>query len=95
MLFYFGLLLLLTRQMAHVREVCSLYRRSMRLAFDWISNADECRQMVLAVRRQFDANKLEQDGAKIAMLKEAARYLLWKNSHPEPYVCTGACPIAI
>lgn len=72
----------------HVREVCGLYRRSMRLLFDWVTDVDEQRRMVLAVRRQFDEHRIETDGAKIAMLKDAARYLLWKNAHPEPYVCT-------
>ncbi len=74
--------------LTHRDEVCQLYRKCLRLAFDWISNRTAHRDFVLAVRRQFDLNKGEHDLDKVAQLKDATRYLLWKYRHPEPYICT-------
>lgn len=75
--------------MNNSREVCTLYRRCLRLAFDWISNRDANRKFVISVRRQFDLNRSEEDSHRIQELKDAVKYLLWEYRHPEPYTCTN------
>lgn len=74
-------------QLTSRQEVCGLYRRAIKLAFDWILDKDEYRKMVIAIRREFERNKTEQDPERIALLKRAGMYVLWKYRHPEPYVC--------
>lgn len=71
----------------HKKEVCSLYRRCLRLAFDWISQRDNHRRMVVAIRRQFDQHREESNPERVELLKDATRYLLWNYRHPEPYIC--------
>lgn len=81
--------------LSHREEVCRLYRKCLRLAFDWITNRKLHRDFVLGIRRQFDLHRDQRDPTQQALLKDAVRYLLWKYRHPEPYVCTesseGAC----
>jgi len=71
----------------HRIEVCRLYRRAVRLMGDWLLNRNMMRNYVLAIRKQFDLNRTETDPTKIELQMNAARYLLWKFRHPEPYVC--------
>lgn len=73
--------------MTSKKNIISLYRESLRLAFDWILDGDEYRKMAVAIRREFDRNKGEHNSGRIALLYNAGQYLLWKYRHPEPYHC--------
>lgn len=72
----------------NAREVCGLYRKCLRLAFNWVSNRDAHRKLVVSIRHQFDKNRGEADSERAKLLLDATRYILWKYRHPEPYICT-------
>lgn len=73
---------------SHAQEVCGLYRKCLRLSFDWIMDRKLQRGFAVAIRRQFDLRRHENDLAQKELFKDAVRYLLWEYRHPEPYVCT-------
>ena len=70
----------------------TLYRKALRLTFDWIQDRDEHRRMCVAIRDQFDKYRGSKDGE---LMKRVASYLLWKYRHPEPYVCTAFLSILV
>lgn len=71
----------------HVRKVCSLYRRSLKLSLDWQVQRHIWRCTAMAIRELFNEHRHERDPIKIDRLLRATEYLLWKKRHPEPYVC--------
>ena len=69
----------------HRRYVCGLYKRFLKLAFDWSLNRSRFRSLAVAIRIQFDKHKNETDPVKVAEFVRCAEYLLNYYQHPEPY----------
>lgn len=86
--------LIMTIALTPKQEVCQLYRRCLRVTFDWVSQRDSHRRMCLAIRRQFDLHSQEADIHQQKLLKDACRYLLWDYRHPEPYICKNRVTMA-
>ena len=69
----------------HTKYVCGLYRRFLKLAFDWSTERSRYRSLAVAIRHQFDQNRHETDPVKVALFIRQAEYLLDFYQHPEPY----------
>ena len=70
----------------HTKYVTGLYRRFLRLSFDWSTERHRYRSLAVSIRQQFDENLMkERDPVKVALFVRQAEYLLHYYQHPEPY----------
>ncbi|PGH16076.1 hypothetical protein AJ80_05291 [Polytolypa hystricis UAMH7299] len=63
----------------------SLYRRSLRLSFDWAVHRHLWRGQAVYIRSLFDANKNVRDPRQQKILFQETEKLLEKWKHPDPY----------
>ncbi len=73
--------------LTHSQEVCRLYRGALKMSLDWLIDRGKWRSFALALRQEFDANKLVTGEREKAELLLAGKHLLYKYRHPEPYIC--------
>jgi NADH dehydrogenase (ubiquinone) 1 beta subcomplex subunit 9 len=71
----------------HKLEVCSLYRKAVRLARDWYVAIDLWRSKAVEIRQQFDMNKNVTNPEHVQKLIQETKDLLEEYRHPSPYVC--------
>lgn len=64
------------------RLVCSLYKRSLKLARDWNYDYSQYRRLALAIRRQFDEHRSEGDEHKATLFIRSVEYLLNRYAFP-------------
>lgn len=69
----------------HKSYICSLYRKFIKLSFDWNLERSRYRAMAVSIRKQFNKHKNETDPIKVAFFVRQAEYLLYYYQHPEPY----------
>lgn len=62
-------------------RITCLYRKALKLAFNWTGNRGRYRLLACAIRNQFDKST---DNLENSI--KAGEYLLWKYRHGEPYV---------
>lgn len=74
-------------QQLHGREVCRVYRGLLKCSLDWLIDRAKWRSFAVALRQEFDAQRLVKEPQKQEELLLAGRHLLYKYRHPEPYIC--------
>ncbi|KAI5950262.1 hypothetical protein KGF54_005219 [Candida jiufengensis] len=71
---------------ANSKRIASLFRQSMRTAFDHSYKFDLYRKQVNNIRSQFDSNKQISDPSKLDSLVVATQKKLKEWKHPDPYI---------
>ncbi|ODQ80443.1 hypothetical protein BABINDRAFT_161382 [Babjeviella inositovora NRRL Y-12698] len=69
---------------ANKKLVCSMYRRSCKLARNWITRPDHLRAEQMQIRKQFDMNKNISDIAELQMVLQKTEALIYEFRHPDP-----------
>ncbi len=57
------------------------------MSLDWLIDRAKWRCFAVALRKEFDAHRLETDEQRKSDLLKAGQHILYKYRHPEPYVC--------
>ncbi|KAI8872418.1 hypothetical protein GQ42DRAFT_161315 [Ramicandelaber brevisporus] len=70
----------------HVRKVQSLYRRALKVAYDWDVKRDLWRQSALNIRAEFEKNRHVEDPRLKAKLIEQTEEYLFHYAHPQPFI---------
>ncbi|CDR40749.1 CYFA0S05e03994g1_1 [Cyberlindnera fabianii] len=66
--------------------VMTLYRRSLKLAKDWINRRDHYRIKAMEIRAQFDLYKDVGNPKELRALIEKTEDMLAKYKHPDPFI---------
>eukprot|EP00695_Tsukubamonas_globosa_P003491 TRINITY_DN65_c0_g2_i4.p1 TRINITY_DN65_c0_g2~~TRINITY_DN65_c0_g2_i4.p1 ORF type:complete len:102 (-),score=25.10 TRINITY_DN65_c0_g2_i4:146-451(-) len=72
--------------LARRRQVCALYKKSLKTLMDWVVEREIFNTEALKIRDRFRAGMKETDPAKIAALISQAETELASKAHPNPYI---------
>eukprot|EP00695_Tsukubamonas_globosa_P003490 TRINITY_DN65_c0_g2_i3.p1 TRINITY_DN65_c0_g2~~TRINITY_DN65_c0_g2_i3.p1 ORF type:complete len:171 (-),score=46.71 TRINITY_DN65_c0_g2_i3:6-452(-) len=70
--------------LARRRQVCALYKKSLKTLMDWVVEREIFNTEALKIRDRFRAGMKETDPAKIAALISQAETELASKAHPNP-----------
>ncbi|EGV63918.1 hypothetical protein PSN45_004003 [Yamadazyma tenuis] len=71
---------------ANTQRISSLFRQSLRTAFDHSMKFDIYRQQTISIRKQFDANKHISNPQELEAAIASTKAKLAEWAHPDPYV---------
>ncbi|AOW03712.1 hypothetical protein B0I72DRAFT_138621 [Yarrowia lipolytica] len=71
---------------ANKKLVTSMYRQSLKLARNWISNRQLFRQKAVEIRHKFDQNAQISNPRLLARTLDETRAHLYEFRHPDPIV---------
>ncbi|GMM32283.1 hypothetical protein DAMA08_050280 [Martiniozyma asiatica (nom. inval.)] len=71
---------------ANVKQVASLYRKSLRTARNWINQTPFYREKAAEIRLRFEQNKNISNPSELAKIIEQTELLLAKYNHPDPII---------
>lgn len=73
---------------SHRRQICLLYKKSLRLAQDWYLSRPEFREKAVQIRIMFEQNRNVTNPKQVQELVKQTEWLLAEYHHPNPYICT-------
>jgi NADH dehydrogenase (ubiquinone) 1 beta subcomplex subunit 9 len=76
--------------MSHAKYVQRLYKRSLKLAYDWYWQRSEYREKALIIRQLFENNRHLSNQIEITQHLRNTELLLAKYAHPQPYIAPTA-----
>mmetsp|Transcript_19532 Transcript_19532/g.48034 ORF Transcript_19532/g.48034 Transcript_19532/m.48034 type:complete len:117 (+) Transcript_19532:41-391(+) len=71
---------------AHRRRVCSLYRRALKLSYNWAVDRRLWRLKATRIQAEFRRNAVETNAKRVAALVAHVESELERHAHPDPYI---------
>ncbi|BFZ54461.1 hypothetical protein PYCC9005_001498 [Savitreella phatthalungensis] len=75
---------------ANRSRVASLYKRSLKLARDWLIHRDSWRRQAMLIRERFEQNRDVHDPRLLNDIFAKTEAELLKYKHPHPYIVPTA-----